>query len=146
MDNLTLNTALIVTLISIAIFVVLFLSIFSHTTVGAKVSGGSNFYSDTDDILWTPWSARGIDRDAISVVPPSWSLRGPLFENQLRVSRLQRYLMMENVFDTAVLFVTLTSVAGSLILFWTLLSGYINTVAVELFDKSKLKFTDGDNT
>ena len=54
--------------------------------------------------------------------------------------------MMENVFDTAVLFVTLTSVAGSLILFWTLLSGYINTVAVELFDKSKLKFTDGDNT
>ena len=54
--------------------------------------------------------------------------------------------MMENFFDTAVLVVTITSVAASLILLGTLLSGKFLTVDVKLFDKSKMKYTDGGNT
>ena len=54
--------------------------------------------------------------------------------------------MMESLFNTAVLVVTLTSVAASLILFGTLVSGKLDTVDVKLFDKSKMKYTDGDNT
>tara|TARA_B100001093_G_C26666053_1_gene944056 strand:+ start:233 stop:397 length:165 start_codon:yes stop_codon:yes gene_type:complete len=54
--------------------------------------------------------------------------------------------MMENLFDTAVLLVTLASVTASLTLFGTLLSGKLDTVAIKPFDKSKVKFTDGDNT
>ena len=53
---------------------------------------------------------------------------------------------MENLFDTAVLVVTLTSAAASLVLFGSLLSGKLDTVEVRLFDKSKMKYTDGDNT
>ena len=54
--------------------------------------------------------------------------------------------MMESLFNTAVLVVTLTSVAASLILFGTLVSGKLYTADVKLFDKSKMKYTDGDNT
>ena len=54
--------------------------------------------------------------------------------------------LMENLFDTAVLIVTLTSAAASILLFGSLLSGKLDTVDVELFDKSKMKYTDGDNT
>lgn len=53
---------------------------------------------------------------------------------------------MISFFDTAVLVVTLTSVAASLILVVTLISGGLETVDVKLFDKSKMKYTDGDNT
>ena len=53
---------------------------------------------------------------------------------------------MENFFDTAVLVVTLTSTAASLLLLGSLLSGKLYTVEAKLFDKSKLKYTDGDNT
>ena len=54
--------------------------------------------------------------------------------------------MMASLFDTAVLVVTLTSVAASLILFGTLLLGRSANVDVKLFDKSRMKYTDGDNT
>ena len=53
---------------------------------------------------------------------------------------------MVNLFDTAVLVVTLTSLTASLILLWTLLSRKLEAVNVKLFDKSKMKYTDGDNT
>ncbi len=54
--------------------------------------------------------------------------------------------MMASLFDTAVLVVTLTSIAASLILFGTLMSGRLENADVKLFDKSKMKYTDGDNT
>lgn len=54
--------------------------------------------------------------------------------------------MMENFFDTAVLVVTVTAVAASLILFGALLLGKLHAVDIRPFDKSKLKYTDGDNT
>ncbi len=47
----SLNSALLVTLISVAMFVVLALSMFSDKTVDAKVSDCSDLYTDTDDIL-----------------------------------------------------------------------------------------------
>ena len=53
---------------------------------------------------------------------------------------------MVNLFDTAVLVVTLASLATSLILLWTVVSGKSEVVDVKLFDKSKMKYTDGDNT
>ena len=53
---------------------------------------------------------------------------------------------MENLSDTAVLVVAFTSAAASLVLFWSLMSGKLDTVEVKLFDKSKMKYTDGDNT
>ena len=53
---------------------------------------------------------------------------------------------MASLFDTAVLVVTLTSVAASLTLFGTLMCGRLETVDVKLFDKSKMRYTDGDNT
>ena len=53
---------------------------------------------------------------------------------------------MDNLFDTAVLVVTLASAAASLVFFGTLLVGKPGTVEVKLFDKSKMKYTDGDNT
>ena len=53
---------------------------------------------------------------------------------------------MVSFFDTAVLVVTLTSVVASLVLFGTLMSGRLENVDVKLFDKSKMKYTDGDNT
>ena len=56
------------------------------------------------------------------------------------------YLMMENLFDGSVLVVTLVSVAASLVLLGTILSDKLNTVDIKLFDKSKMKYTDGDNT
>ena len=54
--------------------------------------------------------------------------------------------MMTSLFDNAVLVVTLASLAASLILLWTLVSSKLGTVGVKLFDKSKMKYTDGDNT
>ena len=54
--------------------------------------------------------------------------------------------MMTSLFDNAVLVVTLASLAASLILLWTLVSHKLGTVDVKLFDKSKMKYTDGDNT
>ena len=54
--------------------------------------------------------------------------------------------MMENFFDTAVLAVTISAVAASLVLLGALLSGKLYTVDIRPFDKSKLTYTDGDNT
>lgn len=53
---------------------------------------------------------------------------------------------METIFNTAVLMVSLTAVAASLILFGMLLSGKLGATDFRLFDKSKIRYTDGDNT
>jgi len=49
MENLSLNTALIVSLISIAVFMALFLVMFPGKN--AKVPDGSDFYTDLDDSM-----------------------------------------------------------------------------------------------
>ena len=49
MENLSLNTALIVSLISIAVFMALFLVMFPGKN--AKVPDGSDFYTDIDDSM-----------------------------------------------------------------------------------------------
>ncbi|MBQ86201.1 MAG: hypothetical protein CMQ16_07325 [Gammaproteobacteria bacterium] len=49
MENLSLNTALIVSLISIAVFIILFLLMLSGKN--AKVPDGSDFYTDIDDSM-----------------------------------------------------------------------------------------------
>ena len=54
--------------------------------------------------------------------------------------------MMISLFDNTVLVVTLASLAASLFLHWTLVSRKLGSVDVKLFDKSKMKYTDGDNT
>ena len=54
--------------------------------------------------------------------------------------------MMISLFDNTVLVVTLASLAASLFLIWTLVSRKLGSVDVKLFDKSKMKYTDGDNT
>ena len=54
--------------------------------------------------------------------------------------------MMISFFDNAVLVVTLASLAASLILLRTLVSRKLETVDAKLFDKSKMTYTDGDNT
>tara|TARA_B100001059_G_scaffold231236_1_gene266720 strand:+ start:1594 stop:1776 length:183 start_codon:yes stop_codon:yes gene_type:complete len=60
--------------------------------------------------------------------------------------------MMENFFDSSVMVVTLISISASLFLFGTILSDKLQTVEVNrkisglVFDKSKLKYTDRDNT
>ena len=53
---------------------------------------------------------------------------------------------MISLFETAVLVVTLASLAATLFLLWTLLSRKLKAVDVKLFDKSKMTYTDGDNT
>lgn len=53
---------------------------------------------------------------------------------------------MENIFDTAVLVVTLTAVAASITLFVALLSDKMIAAVIKPFDKSKMTYTDGDNT
>ena len=53
---------------------------------------------------------------------------------------------MENIFDTAVLLVTLTAAAASITLCGGLLSGKTVVADIRLFDKSKKTYTDGDNT
>ena len=69
-----------------------------------------------------------------------------------RIQCLFRYFqhpkvfMMISFFDNAVLVVTLASLAASLILLRTLVSRKLETVDAKLFDKSKMKYTDGDNT
>jgi hypothetical protein len=60
--------------------------------------------------------------------------------------------MMENLFDSSVIAVTLISISASLFLLGKILSEKLQTVGVNrkisdlVFDKSKLKYTDGDNT
>ena len=54
--------------------------------------------------------------------------------------------MMISLFDTAFLVLNLASLAASLILLWTLVSRKVEAVDVKLFDKSKMTYTDGDNT
>ena len=51
MENLSLNSALVIALISIAATLVLFLSIFSGGTLHAGVSDSSDLYKDMDDTL-----------------------------------------------------------------------------------------------
>ena len=51
MENLSLNSALVIALISIAATLVLFLSIFSGETLHAGVSDSSDLYKDMDDTL-----------------------------------------------------------------------------------------------
>ena len=53
---------------------------------------------------------------------------------------------MENIFDTAVLVVSLTAVAASKTLCGALLSGKMIAAEIKPFDKAKMKYTDGDNT
>ena len=51
MENLSLNSALAITIISIAASLALFLSIFSGETLHAEVSDSSDLYKDMDDTL-----------------------------------------------------------------------------------------------
>ena len=51
MENLSLNSALVITLISIAASLVLFLSMFSGEILHAEVSDRSDLYEDMDDTL-----------------------------------------------------------------------------------------------
>ena len=53
---------------------------------------------------------------------------------------------MENLFNTTVIVVTLTSSAFSFAFFWAILSERVPVIERKLFDKSKLKYSDGDNT
>ena len=59
------------------------------------------------------------------------------------VFNFKRYLMMENLFDSSVLVVTLISIAASLFLLGTILSG--DTALLSVSDKSNL-YTDIDDT
>ena len=51
MENLSLNSALVIALISIAATLVLFLSMFSGESLHAEVSGSPDLYKDIDDTL-----------------------------------------------------------------------------------------------
>ena len=51
MENLSLNSALVITLISIAASLVLFLSMFSDETLHAEASDSPDLYKDIDDTL-----------------------------------------------------------------------------------------------
>ena len=59
---------------------------------------------------------------------------------------------MESLFDNSVIVVTLISISASLLLCGTILSNTLQTIEVNrkisnlVFDKSKLRYTDGDNT
>ena len=60
---------------------------------------------------------------------------------------------MENLFDNTVLVFSLTFIVlcifllfFSLYRFWTDLSSRMTRVERKIFDKSKLRYTDGDNT
>ena len=59
------------------------------------------------------------------------------------VFNFKRYLMMENLFDSSVLVVTLISIAASLFLLGTILSG--DTALLSVSDKSNL-YKDIDDT
>ena len=52
---------------------------------------------------------------------------------------------MEKVFDASVLVVMWISIYCSSVLFGILLSGALGTFGKKLFDKSEMKYTDGDN-
>ena len=51
MENLSLNSALVITLISIAASLVLILLMFSGETLHAEVPDSSDLYKDMDDTL-----------------------------------------------------------------------------------------------
>ena len=51
MEDLSLNSALAITLISIAASLVLLLSMFSGESLHAEVSDSSDLFKDTDDTL-----------------------------------------------------------------------------------------------
>ena len=51
MEDLSLNSALVITLISVAASLVLFLSMFSGESLHAEVSGSPDLYKDIDDTL-----------------------------------------------------------------------------------------------
>jgi hypothetical protein len=53
---------------------------------------------------------------------------------------------MENLFNTTVIVVALTASAFSFAFFWAILSERAPVIERKLFDKSKLKYSDGDNT
>jgi len=59
---------------------------------------------------------------------------------------------MESLFDSSVIVVTLISISASLFLCGTILSNKLQTIELNrkisdlVFDKSKLRYTDGDNT
>jgi hypothetical protein len=60
--------------------------------------------------------------------------------------------MMESLFESLVIVVTLISFSATLFLIGTVLSDKLQTGEINrkisdlVFDKSKLKYTDGDNT
>ena len=54
--------------------------------------------------------------------------------------------MMENLFDSSVFVVMMIAIYASSVLFGIALSGNLNPIRRKLFDKSRLKYTDGDNT
>ena len=56
-----------------------------------------------------------------------------------------RYLMMERLFDASVLVVMWISIYCSSVLFGILLSSALGTFGTKLSDKSKMKYTNGDN-
>ena len=51
MEDLSLNSAFVITLISVAASLVLFLSMFSGESLQAEVSDSADLYKDIDDIL-----------------------------------------------------------------------------------------------
>lgn len=51
MEDLSLNSALVITLISVAASLVLFLSMFSGESLHAEVSDSPDLYKDIDDTL-----------------------------------------------------------------------------------------------
>ena len=60
---------------------------------------------------------------------------------------LRSYLMMENLFESSVLMVTLTASAFPFAFFLAnLFAKRVPSIEQRLFDKAKLKYTDGDNT
>lgn len=59
---------------------------------------------------------------------------------------------MESLFDSSVIVVTLISISASVFFCGTILSNTLQTIELNrkisdlVFDKSKLRYTDGDNT
>ena len=51
MEDLSLNTAIVITLISVAASLVLFLSMFSGGSLQAEISDSPDLYKDMDDTL-----------------------------------------------------------------------------------------------
>ena len=68
---ISLNPALVVSLISIAVFMARSLVMFSGKSANAKVPASSDFYSDIDDTLEARWSAVRKDQEANTTVSHS---------------------------------------------------------------------------